>query len=103
MATGVQNPAFRHAHLGMNGSLGKFGRRTVTGCHQRNKSVHYISSLLNIPQSTINYNTGKTISNNRNGGWKMQSGGTLHVDVHSVQRSPSVCRFNSYTLNVTFR
>ncbi|CAI9547549.1 unnamed protein product [Staurois parvus] len=39
--------------MGRSQELSIFKRGTVIGCHLCNKSIHEISLLLNIPQSTV--------------------------------------------------
>ncbi|CAI9594254.1 unnamed protein product [Staurois parvus] len=39
--------------MGCSQELSQFKRGTVIGCHLCNKSIHEISLLLNIPQSTV--------------------------------------------------
>ncbi|CAI9611775.1 unnamed protein product [Staurois parvus] len=39
--------------MGRSQELSEFKRSTVIGCHLCNKSIHEISLLLNIPQSTV--------------------------------------------------
>ncbi len=39
--------------MGRSQELSEFQRGTVIGCHLCNKSSHEVSSLLNIPQSTV--------------------------------------------------
>ncbi|CAI9544044.1 unnamed protein product [Staurois parvus] len=39
--------------MGRSQELSEFKRGTVIGCHLCNKSIHEISLLLNIPQSTV--------------------------------------------------
>ena len=41
--------------MGRSQELSEFQRSTVIGCHLGNKSKHEISSILNNPQSTVNY------------------------------------------------
>ncbi|CAI9569878.1 unnamed protein product [Staurois parvus] len=45
--------------MGRSQELSKFRHGTVIGCHLCNKSVHDISLLLNIPQSTVSSNLTK--------------------------------------------
>ncbi|CAI9573529.1 unnamed protein product [Staurois parvus] len=40
--------------MGHSQELNEFKRGTVIGCHLCNESIHEISLLLNIPQSTVN-------------------------------------------------
>ncbi|CAI9595258.1 unnamed protein product [Staurois parvus] len=65
--------------------LSEFKRGTLIGCHLC-KSIHEISLLLNIPQSTVSGIITK---------WK-QLGTTVTQPrrVH-VQKSPTICRVNS--------
>ncbi|CAI9624362.1 unnamed protein product [Staurois parvus] len=39
--------------MGHSQELSEFKRGTMIGCHLYNKSIHEISLLLNIPQSTV--------------------------------------------------
>ncbi|CAI9601946.1 unnamed protein product [Staurois parvus] len=39
--------------MGRSQELSEFKSGTVIGCHLCNKSIHQISLLLNIPQSTV--------------------------------------------------
>ncbi|CAI9581178.1 unnamed protein product [Staurois parvus] len=50
MQTASKNICERMSH---SQELSEFKRGTVIGCHLCNKSIHEISLLLNIPQSTV--------------------------------------------------
>ncbi|CAI9547548.1 unnamed protein product [Staurois parvus] len=54
MATGMQAASTNICErMGRSQELSIFKRGTVIGCHLCNKSIHEISLLLNIPQSTV--------------------------------------------------
>ncbi|CAI9541103.1 unnamed protein product [Staurois parvus] len=80
--------------MGCSQELSKFKCGTVIGCHLCNKSIREISLLLNIPRSTVSGIITK---------WKQlgitttqpRKQGSAHAEVHSVQKSATVCRVNS--------
>jgi len=71
--------------MGRSQEISEFMCGTVIGCHLCTKSIHEISSLLNIPRSTDSGIITK---------WKQL--GTTHAEAHSAQKSPPFCRVNSY-------
>ncbi|CAI9569180.1 unnamed protein product [Staurois parvus] len=71
--------------------LSEFKRGTVIGCHLCNKSICEISLPLNIPQSAI-ITKWKQL---RTTATQAQSARSGHAEVHSAQKSPTVCRVNS--------
>ncbi|CAI9606038.1 unnamed protein product [Staurois parvus] len=66
-----------------------------------NKSICEISLLLNIPQSTVSgiitkwKQLGTTATQPPSGSPCKMTAGSAHAEVHSVQKSPTVCRTNS--------
>ncbi|CAI9572166.1 unnamed protein product [Staurois parvus] len=65
-----------------------------------NKSIHENSLLLNIPWSTVNGIITKckqlgTATQPQSGRPRKMIAGSAHAEAHCVQKSPTVCRFNS--------
>ncbi|CAI9619484.1 unnamed protein product [Staurois parvus] len=89
--------------MGRSQELSEFKRGTVIGCHMCNRSIHEISLLLNIPQSTVSgiitkWRQLETTATQPQSGrpCKMtEPAGTVHAEAHSAQKSPTVCRANS--------
>ncbi|CAI9539319.1 unnamed protein product [Staurois parvus] len=84
--------------MGPSQELTEFKRGTVIGCHLCNRSICEISLLLNIPRSTVSgvitkwKELGTTETQPRSGRPGKIRAGSAHAEVHSAQKSPTVCR-----------
>ncbi|CAI9606362.1 unnamed protein product [Staurois parvus] len=89
--------------MGRSQELSEFKRGTVKSCYLCNKSNHEISLLLNIPRSTVSAiitkwkQLGTTATQPQSGRQhkRTERGQGMHVDEHSAQKLPTVCRVNS--------
>ncbi|CAI9567218.1 unnamed protein product [Staurois parvus] len=81
--------------MGHPQELSECKRGTVIGCHLCNKSIRDISWLLNIPRSTVNGIITKWKQLGTTATQPPSERGLAHVEAHSAQKSPTVCRVNS--------
>ncbi|KAL7882386.1 hypothetical protein SRHO_G00000440 [Serrasalmus rhombeus] len=88
--------------MGRSQELSEFQRGAVIGRHLCSKSSCEISSLLNIPQSTVSgiitkwKRMGTTATQPRSGRPRKMTERSAVAEGHSAQRSPTFCRVNHY-------